>query len=189
MSQPACSSLFTVIRSHGLVVPPEEYLRRHTVEHAADSGDLDQVIHHPDVLTWTDPDHLIPLLGTPARSRRPGDRPHLPHHRPHPASAGPSTRHLRSATSRPTGRPQRTRRRARRRRTHSDGVTALGDTTPRQRSPPHRHTRRSITQSPSPRCPTAPRSSSPAATTGPCGCGGWPTAPRSGSRCAATTTG
>ena len=36
------------------------------------------------------------------------------------------------------------------------------------------------------RCRTAPRSSSAAAATAPCGCGGWPTAPRSGSRCAAT---
>ena len=32
------------------------------------------------------------------------------------------------------------------------------------------------------RCRTAPRSSSAAATTARCGCGGWPTAPRSGSR-------
>ncbi|MGS0688759.1 NACHT and WD repeat domain-containing protein [Nakamurella sp. GG22] len=54
--------LFTIIQSHGLVVPPEEYLRRHAVEHAADSGDLDRVIRHPDVLTWTNPDHLLPLL-------------------------------------------------------------------------------------------------------------------------------
>ena len=37
------------------------------------------------------------------------------------------------------------------------------------------------------RCRTAPRSSSAAAPTARCGCGGWPTAPRSGSRCAATT--
>ena len=39
------------------------------------------------------------------------------------------------------------------------------------------------------RCRTAPRSSSAAARTARCGCGGWPTAPRSGSRCAATTAG
>ena len=36
------------------------------------------------------------------------------------------------------------------------------------------------------RCRTAPRSSSAAATTARCGCGGWPTAPRSGSRWPAT---
>ena len=39
------------------------------------------------------------------------------------------------------------------------------------------------------RCPTAPRSSSAAAATARCGCGGWPAAPRSGCHCVATTAG
>src|SRR4051794_6674106 len=54
--------VFTVTRTHRLVVPPVEYLRRHLVEHAADSGDLNRLIRDPEVLTWTDPDHLLPLL-------------------------------------------------------------------------------------------------------------------------------
>ena len=55
--------LFTVTRSHGLIVPPAVYLRRHAVEHAAESGDLGRFVQNPEVLTWSDPDHLIPLLG------------------------------------------------------------------------------------------------------------------------------
>ncbi len=49
-------------RDHGYVVPPTEYLRRHLVEHAAESSDLDTLIADPDFLTWADPDHVIPLL-------------------------------------------------------------------------------------------------------------------------------
>ena len=57
------TDLFTVTLVHGLLAPPQEYLRRHLVEHAAESGDLNQIVHNATVLTWTDPDHLLPLLG------------------------------------------------------------------------------------------------------------------------------
>ena len=68
----------------------------------------------------------------------------------------------------------------RRRRRHGAGVAA-GRRHP-GRGAADRPRRRGVTRWRPGRCRTAPRSSSAAAATARCGCGGWPTAPRSGSR-------
>ena len=166
----------------------DRYLREHAAEHAAAAGRLDQLLEDPLYLITVDPARLVPHLDTarsaPARAAAAVYRQsahHLaPLDRPARASQLELTAHrlgcrslaARIASAAPD-RPWQTRWSHGRRATGHQvltGHTGCGDTRWRPG-----------------RCRTAPRSSSAAATTARCGCGGWPTAPRSGSRCAATT--
>ena len=160
----------------------DRYLREHAAEHAAAAGRLDQLLEDPHYLLTVDPARLVPHLdaarSAPARAAAAVYRQsahHLaPLDRPTRASQLELTAHrlgCRSLAARIAGaapdRPWQTRWSHGRRATGHQVLTG--------------HTG-GVTRWRSGRCRTAPRSSSAAAATARCGCGGWPTAPRSGSR-------
>ena len=161
----------------------DSYARRNLALHASEAGQLDHLLEDARFLLAADPARLVPHLdaarSAPARAAAAVYRQSCPPPRPpRPADAGQPARADRPPPGLPRpGRPHRGRR----------PRPALADPLvprpPGHRPPGHSPatTARCARWRPG-RCRTAPRSSSAAATTARCGCGGSPTAPRSASR-------
>ncbi len=160
----------------------DDYARRNLALHASKVGQLDHLLEDARFLLAAEPSRLVPYLdaarSAPARAAAAVYRQsaHLlaPLDPPARASQLELTAHqlgYRGLAARIAGaapdRPWQTRWSHGHRTTGHQVLTG--------------HTARCSRWRPG-RCRTAPRSSSAAASTARCGCGGWPTAPRSGSR-------